>query len=181
MQTLIEILGFTTLENGIWNTVSYLAFTSIIIGVFWERGRNILITIGAGALALYAGIFLHNYLFTALQVLIIVSGVLQWLKVSQRPAMITVTFLTIATYVFLAFNGIISNTWAFTGSLGLLGIAFGLIILPKHYGFIIMAIGGVFLVLYAFNVQAWVFFLLNIFFAGANIYTWRKVITNKSV
>ena len=181
MQTLIEIFGFTTLENSVWNATAYLAFINIIVGVFWERGRNTLITIGAGTLSLYAGVFLHNYLFTALQVLIVISGILQWIKISQRPAMITMTLLTVATYIFLATNGIINDIWAFTGSLGLLGIAFGLIILPKHYGFIIMAMGGVFLVLYAFNVQAWVFFLLNIFFAIANIYTWRKVITNKSV
>jgi hypothetical protein len=38
-----------------------------------------------------------------------------------------------------------------------------------------MAAGGILLIFYAFQVDAWVFFLLNIFFAIANIYTWWKV------
>lgn len=174
MQTLIEFFGFTDFTNALWNTVGYLALIIIIIGVFSERYRNILITVGAGVLAYYAGIFLHNPMFATLQALIVFSGLLSITGTPKRPAMFIMIALTAAAYLFLITDGAIVDAWTFMGSLGLLGIAFGLIILPKHYGFILMAVGGTLLVIYAFAVAAWVFFFLNIFFIIANIYTLQK-------
>ncbi len=174
MQALAGFFGFTTLAGVIWNSVAYLAFILIIIGVFSDRYRNILMTFGAAVLALYAAIFLHNPLFAALQTLIVVSGFLQLAKVSKRTAMATMVIFTAVAYLFLALNGSIANIWALLGSLGLLGIAFGLVALPQHNGFLLMATGGVLLIVYAFTVAAWVFFLLNVFFTVANIRVWRK-------
>lgn len=175
MESLREFFGFTTAASSAWNAVAYAAFVGIITGVFWERYRNLLITFGAAILALYSGIFFHNTLFTVLQLLIVVSGLLQLVNAHKRFAMITMVTFTITAYAFLALSGIITDTWTLMGSFGLLGIAFGLVILPKHYGFIVMSVGGILLIFYGFAVEAWVFFFLNIFFAVANTYEWNKV------
>jgi len=175
METLLSFLGFSTIANSLWNTASYVAFIAIIIGVFSDRCRNMLITSGAIVLAVYAEVFLKNSLFATLQVLVVVSGILQWTKLSRHYAVTTMATLTVVAYVFLYLNGAIADGYALVGSLGLLGIAFGLVALPKRYGFLFMATGGVLLIIYAFHVTAWVFFFLNIFFTIANIHTWRKI------
>lgn len=174
MQTLIQFLGFMTLTSSIWNIAAYIAFIGIIIGVSSERDRNLLFTVGAFVLALYASIFLNNQLFATLQIVVMISGFLQLFKFSKRFSIGLLILFTAASYLNLALNGTISDIWSFIGSLGLLGIAFGLIILPKRFGFLVMALGGAFLTIYAFTVFAWVFFLLNIFFAIVNIKTWYK-------
>ncbi len=174
MQMLIEFFGFTTLANSIWNAVAYMAFIGIIIAVLWERYRNVLMTLGAAILASYAGFFLYNPLFTTLQALIVVSGLLQLMKAPKRTSMAVLMTLTVVAYLFLTLSGAVADGWALIGSLGLLGIAFGLAVLPNRYGFLLMAVGGVLLIFYAFAVKAWVFFFLNIFFAVANIRTWRR-------
>ncbi|KKS88385.1 hypothetical protein A2567_00230 [Candidatus Azambacteria bacterium RIFOXYD1_FULL_42_11] len=174
MQTIIQFLGFTTTTGIIWNSLAYIAFIGIIIGVSSEQYRNWLITIGALVLAFYASIFLHDPLFTILQSIVVFSGFSQLL---YRPKLYTTLALILATflsYLFLILNGEIANIWSFIGSLGLLGIAFGLIILPKRFGFLVMAVGGVFLTIYAYTVSAWVFFFLNIFFAIVNVKKWYK-------
>ena len=157
-----------------WNVVSYAAFIAIIIGVFSETYRNTLITLGAAVLAVYAGIFLKNPLFATLQALIVVSGFLQWAKLRRYYAMIAMAALTVVAYSFLYLSGAIADGYALVGSLGLLGIAFGLVTLPNRSGFLLMAFGGILLVIYAFHVGAWVFFFLNIFFTIANLHTWVK-------
>ncbi len=174
MQILLEFLGFTSLTSSLWNAASYLAFIAIIIGVFWERYRNWLITIGAMALAIYAAAFLKNTLLTTLQIVITISGILQLCRVSRNSAMRIMIGCTVAAYFFLIFKNAIADAWSFVGSLGLLGIAFGLTILPKRYGFLVMAAGGLLLVAYSFIINAWVFFFLNIFFFVANLRTWNK-------
>jgi len=161
---------------GIWDAVSYLAFIAIIIGVFSERYRNVLITLGAAVLAMYAWFFLENLLFTILQLLIVVSGVMQLVRLSGRIAVTSMVILTSVAYMHLYISGAITDVWALIGSFGLLGIALGLVILPKHYGFLFMAAGGMLLILYAFDVEAWVFFFLNIFFVVANLRTWLATI-----
>jgi len=174
MQVMLEFLGFTSLTSSLWNTVSYLAFILIIVGVFYERGRNWLITIGAIVLAIYAAIFLQNTLLTTLQIVITISGILQLCRVPRNSAMRIMIGCTVAAYFFLIFKNAIADTWSFAGSLGLLGIAFGLTILPKRYGFLVMAAGGLLLVAYSFVISAQVFFFLNIFFFVANLRTWNK-------
>ena len=173
MQALAELLGFTSFAGSLWNAASYLAFIAIIIGVFWERYRNWLITLGAAVLGIYAAAFLQNTLLAILQTVIVFSGILQLFKTPRRSAMFVMITLTIGAYIFLILTNSITDAWAFVGSLGLLGIAFGLTILPKRYGFLVMAAGGLLLVAYSFVIGAWVFFLLNIFFFVANIRTWR--------
>jgi len=174
LETFLGFLGFTTVANSIWNATSYVAFTIIIVGVFSERYRNILITLGAAALAVYALVFLKNPLFATLQTLIVISGLLQMVKLRRNFAVTAMIVLTVVAYAFLHLSGAITGGWALVGSFGLLGIAFGLIILPERYGFLLMAAGGLLLIVYAFHVAVWVFFFLNIFFAIANIHTWQK-------
>lgn len=176
MRILSEILGFTTLASIIWNAAAYFALVIIIIGVYKERCRNILFTVGAGILALYAGLFLHNQLFATLQILIVISGIFSIAKLFKRSAMLTMIILTIAAYVFLASSGAIASGWALIGSFGLLGIAFGLMILPKDYGFLLMSIGGILLIIYAFTAEAWIFLILNVFFTITNLSRFEKTI-----
>lgn len=174
VEDVLALLGFSTIMGGLWNAVSYAAFVGIIVGVFSERYRNRLIMFGAAVLAVYAGVFLKNPLFATLQTLIVISGLAHMMWLRRPAAMAVMTVLTSTAYAFLYASGAIVDAWALAGSFGLLGIAFGLITLPHRSGFILMALGGVALVAYAFHVGAWVFFLLNIFFAVANIHTWRK-------
>jgi len=179
MHNILNFLGFTSTHNAIWNSVGYIAFVIIIVGVFSERYRNLFITTGAFVLAVYAKVFLHNALFTVLQSLIVVSGILNWTKIQKKFSVGIMLCITVVAYIFLIVGNHITNVWALIGSVGLLGIAFGLIILPKSLGFIFMAVAGALLVIYAFAVEAWVFFLLNIFFAFANIQTLFKVRNTK--
>lgn len=174
MGMFFDFLGFTTVAGTVWNAISYGAFIVIIVGVYSEKHRNKLITLGAAILALYAGIFLKNPLFTGLQTLIMISGILQLAKVSKRISMTAMILLTAAAYAILYGGGAITDGWSLAGSFGFLGIAFGLATLPQRFGFIFMATGGILLVVYAFHVSVWVFFLLNIFFAIANIQEWQK-------
>ncbi len=174
MHTITEFLGFTSPASTLWNAISYLAFLVIIIGVFWERYRNWFVTLGGAALGIYAAAFLQNTVLTTLQAIITISGILQLLKTSRPRAIAIMTALSALAYLYLIASNSIANMWAFIGSLGLLGIAFGLIILPKRCGFLVMAAGGLLLVGYAFAVSAWVFFFLNIFFFAANLHTWKS-------
>ena len=82
--------------------------------------------------------------------------------------------MTVLVCLFLVFGGNIADTWSAVGAFGLLGIVYGMLCLPNSAGFILMAGGGVLLVVYGFVVEAWVFFLLNIFFAVSNIVMWHK-------
>lgn len=174
MESFLALLGFSSIAGSLWNVVSYAAFVTIIVGVFSERYRNRLIMCGAAVLAVYAGVFLKNPLFATLQTLIVISGLAQTVQLRRHVAMAIMAVLTSIAYVCLYVSGAIADMWALSGSLGLLGIAFGLIALPNRFGFILMASGGIALVAYAFYVGAWVFFLLNIFFAIANIHAWQK-------
>lgn len=162
------------MRDAVWNIVSYSAFIVIIVGVFSEKYRNIFFTLGSAALAAYAAVFLNNPLLTVLQILIVISGILQLLKTSRFMTMLMMSVFTITGYLALFDNGLIGDTWPLVGSFGLLGIAFGIAMLPNRYGFITMASGGVLLTLYAFIVSAWVFFFLNIFFTVANVRTYYK-------
>lgn len=169
METVLALFGFTTLESTLWNLAAYVAFISIIIGVCYERGRTVLITLGALVLALYAGFFLKDPVFAALQTLITVSGVMQLRQVERRTSIIILLFLTICAVSLLAFGGVLQDNTTLVGVGGLLAIAFGIILLPQFTAFLVMAIGGILLADYAWAVGAWVFFWLNIFFALANI------------
>ena len=153
----------------LWDAVAYLALTLIIVGVFWERGRNFLFAAGSVILAAYAWFFLNNTLFAILQALIIVSAILAIEKVSKIRTATILIALTVIAYILLILSNWITDIWSLLGSFGLIGIAFGLVVLPARWGFILMAIGGVLLTIYSVAVSAIVFLLLNIFFSIANI------------
>ncbi|OGZ12431.1 MAG: hypothetical protein A2942_02335 [Candidatus Lloydbacteria bacterium RIFCSPLOWO2_01_FULL_50_20] len=82
--------------------------------------------------------------------------------------------LTTLAYFLLAMNGAIADEWSLMGSFGFLGIAFGLAALPKKFGFLLLAIGGALLTIYAFHVSAWVFFTLNLIYFVESMRSWFK-------
>ena len=174
MKTLLELLGFTSVASTAWNLAAYVAFIGIIIGVSSERHRNVLTAIGAVILGLYAWLFLHNPLFATLQVLIVISICLQWAKLSRQHTMLAMLPLTLLAYFLLAKNGAIADVWSLIGSFGFLGIAFGLVVLPKKFGFLLLVAGGALLTVYAYHVSAWVFFLLNVFYVIESVRAWFK-------
>ena len=174
MQALLELMGFTTATGVAWNLAAYVAFIVIIIGISSDRHRNTLTAIGAIVLGVYAWIFLHNPLFAALQALVVISICFQWAKLSPRNTVVTFLSLTALAYFLLAKNGAIADAWSLAGSFGLLGIAIGLIILPKKPGFLILAAGGVLLVVYGYHASAWVFFLLNAVYFVESMRNWLK-------
>lgn len=171
---LTELLVFASFRSGAWNMLSYAALIAIIVGIASERNRAMLYTLGSAALAAYAAVFLHSIFWAVLNALVIVSGILQWIKAGRRITMAIMTILAILAYGFIWHVGAIADVWALFGSFGLLGLAFGLAVLPNRYGFLIMAAGGLLLIIYAFITAVWIIFVLNIIFVIVDIFTWRN-------
>ncbi len=169
MTSALTLFGLTTLKSTLWNLAAYAAFISIIVGVCYERGRNVLITVGAAVLALYSGFFLKDPVFAALQTIITASGIMQLCRAGRKVSIVVISALTIIALTFLVLDGALQSVAMTVGIGGLLGIAFGIALLPKGNAFVLMTLGGVLLVGYALTVGAWVFLWLNIFFALANI------------
>ncbi len=169
MSGLLTVLGFTTLESTLWNLASYIAFIGIIVGVLYERWRNILLTVGGATLACYSEFFFKDIVFTALQALLTVSGVMQLARVKHRVSIATMLALTVVVLSLLLLGGALQSMNTVVGVGGLLGITFGIVLLPRRNAFVLMTLGGVLLIAYAWVVGAWVFFWLNIFFALANM------------
>ncbi|TSC64853.1 MAG: hypothetical protein G01um101491_136, partial [Parcubacteria group bacterium Gr01-1014_91] len=101
--------------------------------------------------------------------LITVSGVLQLCHTGRKASVVVMSALTIIALIFLVLGGALQSVAMTVGIGGLLGIAFGIVLLPRGNAFVLMTLGGVLLVGYALVVGAWVFFWLNIFFVFANI------------
>jgi hypothetical protein len=174
MDTLLTLLGFTGVSSILWNLGAYFAFVLIILGVSSGKHRNTLITLGATYFAFYAGWFLHNTLFMVLQIIVVISGLFVAVKIPRHISGIIMVFLTLASYVSLFVAGAVTDVWSFIGSIGLLGIAFGLIAVPKRLGFAFMAIGGTLLLVYAVAVVSVAYIFLNFFFAANSIKEWQK-------
>jgi len=177
-------LGFTTWTwiDTVLNIAAYAAFYFIIRAVHKERFINETFAVCGGFLGIYAWFFLGNLLLATLQGLIFVSASLQFAEVKRRSGIMIMSVLTIAAYVWLASSGMLTDTKAIIGSIGLLGIAIGIMLLPSRHAFLMMAVGGVLLVYYSFP-AAMVFVLLNIFFTYVNIQKWRearKAVVTKS-
>ncbi len=169
MLSLFTVFGFTTLESTLWNLVAYAAFISIIVGVLYERFGTMLITIGAAVLALYSAFFLKDAVFAVLQTIITVSGVMRLRRIENTVTAVTIAGLAILALPALVLYGTLQGAAAIAGAGGLLCIAFGIVLLPRSGAYLLMTVGGILLIAYAWNAGAWVFFWLNIFFALANI------------
>ncbi len=172
---MLELLGFTSPISTAWNGLAYAAFILIIIGVASDRYRDGFTMLGAFVLAIYAKLFLHNDVFALLQVLVCMWSGSQMLGFSREksvPAMLMFTALTCAG---LSVSGSITDTWTWIGSLGLLLIIIGLMALPWQSAFLMLAAGGVFLVIYAYSAGAWVFFFLNAAYVFVSAATWIRI------
>lgn len=174
MEALLAMFGFTTPVSTLWNLAAYGGFICIIVGVLYERMRNILIVFGSAVLAFYSALFLKDAVFAALQTLIAVSGVMQIFHCKRKTSTMTMVVLTVVALSLLIFGGALQSIATIVGVLGLLGIAFGIVFLPRRSAFVLMTIGGILLTAYAWTFGAWVFFWLNIFFALANIKEFRS-------
>jgi len=170
---LAKFLGFTSPRSTIWNIVAYATSIIVVRAIrLDDKLRNIVMTICAPILALYAGIFLGNPVFTLLQILIGISGILIWVKMPPPlPKLLTLTFAASAYALLLKLGAVKFNIKSlddfliFVGPLGLVCIAFALTTFPKNLGFLLFAIGGAFLIGYALISKAWIFFILNIIFS----------------
>lgn len=172
---LAEFLGFTNLESTLWNLAAYIAFAAVITGVLYERWINVLYLPAAVALGLYAGMFIGNPVFAALQSVIGVSAFAGLTKFSKKTSNWIVGLAAAGACIYLLQTGALADYWAVLGSLGLLGIAFGLVVLPHRKGFLLMVLAGIFLTGYAYESKAWVFFFLNAFFVVVSFYKWREI------
>jgi len=168
MKEFLSILGFTDLTSICWNTLAYIGMILIIVAVISPRLQKHFFVWGPLVLLFYAGLYLHNYILAGLQLTITVSGALNLFNIKKWSPHVVVA-LAALIYATLLITGQISGLWPIVGSLGLLGIALGLTQLPKKKGFAIMSLGGLLIVVYAFVLQIWVFFVLNIIFFAANI------------
>lgn len=170
---LAEVLGFNDIWSTFWNTIAYAASIVIVLAIRQDdKLRNMVITICAPVLAVYAGVFLGNPVFMSLQILIGISGAMIWAKTPPPLPKILTLILTAGIYSFLFWVGALkfkvgalSDFLIFAGPLGLACIAFALTTFPKNSGFLLFAIGGAFLTGYALVAEAWVFFGLNAIFA----------------
>lgn len=170
---LAKLLGFNDIWSTIWNIIAYATAIAVVRAIrLDDKLRNIVITICAPILALYAGVFLGNPVFMLLQILIGISGVLILAKMPPPfPKVLTLTFAA-GAYIFLFGVAVLKleiksldDFLFFAGPLGLVCIAFALTTFPKNLGFLLFAIGGAFLTGYALVSKAWVFFILNIIFS----------------
>lgn len=175
IETALTTLGFTTWESGLWNGAAYITILIIILAVYLERWINQVVFVGGIFLGIYAWFFLHDPLFTTLQGVIAFSALLQLLSVPRYQSIGLLTITTMTAYVILLSQGVISDPVSVMGSIGLLGIAFGLIFIPSALGFAVLATGSVLLSGYSWFTEVWAFLFLNIFFAVVNI---RSVVVN---
>jgi len=99
--------------------------------------------------------------------------VLNLLNVKKvTPAVMII--LSAIIFTALLVTGQLSGLGYWIGALGLWGIALGFTQLPRRRAFTIMAIGGLLIIVYALIFKVWVFFILNIFFFGANLLEFRR-------
>lgn len=172
MDTLLSFLGFTTGEGIFWNLLAYSAAIGIIVGMLWEKPRFMLFALGGFTLAPYSFFFLNDILFSAVQGVVPVAAVLQLYKVKERHAREILVALTILTLTVLFYSGFLNTMLGFIGVLGFISIAFGIILLPKLSGYAVQAGGGLLLMLYAYETNAWVFFVLNVVYVAASALKW---------
>lgn len=175
IEAMIEVFGFTTVENTIWKSISYVGFVVILVGIIYERYQKPLFFWGPLLLAVYAGFFLHDPLIAVCQALITLAGFMRLVNITQRTLVVTMVSTSIVATSILAGLGSISTVTDVLGLIGLLGIVAGFVLLPRACAFLAMFFAAMFLVVYAYNVGAWVFFWLNIAFVFANVHTYRKV------
>lgn len=169
---MFELLGFTDLISTFWNILAYVGMSAIIVAVVSKKYRDHFFVWGPLALILYAWFFLHNPLLAGLQLIITVSGALNFLRIKKGAPWI-VGILTAVVYSYLLTTGSINGIWNWIGSLGLWAIGMGLTQLPKKRSFLIMCIGGILLVVYSgpWALKIWIWFVLNIIFAISNFLT----------
>jgi len=177
VETVFSVLGFTTLEGVIWNSVAYAAVLAIIAALFLEKYdtlRYTIFAISGVVLVAYSHFSLHDVLFTILQTVITISALFQLLKFKPWSARVSLGLLTFIAIILLVFNGNLNSTLSAVGAVGFIGIAAGVVLLPLRAAFIVMAVGGAFLIGYAWETAAWVFFILNIVFVIANLIQWGR-------
>jgi len=178
----------TLIPELVWNFVAYSAATMIIVSLFLPKYRNLIFLVTAVVLAVYSGYFLQNKIFMSLQFIIAFSAFLAMRReVTFRSVKETshtffdgcaIASVAFIVFIYLIATGVVNDLWSYVGIFGLLGIAFGLVIIPEiKFGFIIMAVSGGLLAIYAFVTDATVFVFLNAFFAAANagIYVRRRL------
>lgn len=173
MEQMLNLLGFTDITSILWNPLAYAGMILIIIAVVSAKLRNQFFVLGPLALLLYAWFYLHNPILAGLQLVITASGILNLRGVKRLAPFIVIT-LGVTVFVALLVTGQISGLWSWFGALGLLGIALGLTQLPHKRGFGIMALGGLLIVVYAFGLQIWIWFVLNIIFFVVNLLELKK-------
>ncbi len=168
MEQIFSILGFTDTVSTIWNVIGYVGMIAIIVGVLSGKLRNQLLFWGPLILVIYAWLFLHDPVLVGLQLVVTTSGALNLLNIKKLAPLIIIVFSAII-FIVLLLTGQISGLWSWLGALGLWGIALGFTQLPHKRAFTLMALGGLFIIIYSYAFQVWIFFILNIFFFIANI------------
>lgn len=175
MESALEFLGFTDPWSTLWNLVAYGFVALLIFATLREKYRYEFLGIGAMMLASYSYVFLHNTLFTTLQIVIMISALLQSYSVSPNNQKITLSLITVCAVLFLLLSGNLKTYLDTLGLFGLWGIAFGIIMLPRLGAFLVMAVGGFALVLYALALSIWPFLVLNVFYTLANVWQWSTL------
>jgi len=178
---MFEILGFTTIEGTIWNSVAYVSLIAIMFGVAYERFRAQIFVFAPLSLLFYSGFFLGDPLFTVGQSLITTSGVLGLCRVRPFAGMVTMVCLLAIASVSLLLMGVFESTMAILGFYGLMGIVFGILLIPAPKAFLLLSVGTMLLITYAFSVGAWVFFTINFVMLIVNMRGYINAVKETSV
>ena len=173
MEQILNLLGFTGTASILWNLLAYAGMILITIAVVSTKWRNQFFVWGPSILLLYAWFYLRDPILTGLHIVIVISGVLN-LRHIKKPAPLIVISLAAIVFATLLATGQILGLWAWFGAFGLFGIALGLIQLPYKRGFALIALGSLLIAIYAFALQIWIFFILNIILFAANLIELRK-------
>lgn len=180
MKEVAEFFGFVSVGSTIWNVLGYFALIYLIAGVICEKYRKTAFISAAFWLGAYAFVFVQDILIASFELLFAGTAVMQYeWKISRRAQNVLILVWGAVTFYLLFFSGLNGSfkgglftlgIWKGMGSAGFLLLVVGLVILPRYFGFLVMAVGGVLITSYAFVNQVWVFFILNIVFVAANVY-----------
>ncbi len=153
-------------------SVAGAAWPEQLKGPSWMSVKNWLFAVGAVILTLYAVLgYMQGapVFYVFLEVMVVIASILMMIDIDDRidMAVISVSGLGLITWSLLLFEGL--NTIFFV--IGLAGIGLG-------YAFqmgtlrrtIALLLGSLLIAIFSYLESSWVFFWLNVFFAGFSAY-----------
>lgn len=163
-QAVLNTLGFISLWSTVFHSLAYAGLIICTRGIVDKKRQAWLFLFGVSLLlsfALYGG----DPIFIGAQSIIALASLMRVRGVQDAPL---ITFaVAILTFADLFINGHLNSGVQQLGSAAMLGLAFGVALVPKTGGNALLAIGGSLMTYYAYLVWSLPFLVLNIPFTIA--------------